>query len=134
MPKQRERALPDIVGLLVIVSQAVVTTIVLLGYSFLYFEIPFPKKLILFVLIYNVIAIAAHMVYRKRERGVKRERGEEGRVLSKGLLIFHSLTSVLAIFFGFLFIHKEITVIIYSTLAVLWLASFSSGVRLYIKK
>ena len=124
----------DRVGLVVILSQAIVTVCILLGFSFIYLEIPFPKNLLLFVLIYDVIAIVVHMVYRKLERAKKREKGEEGRVLSKSLLIFHSLTSVLAIFFAFLFLHEEITAWVLLIILFFWMTSFSSGVRLYIKK
>jgi hypothetical protein len=130
----------DKVGLAVIISQAVVTTIVLLGYSFLYLEMYFPQGFLFCVLVYDVLAIISHMLFRKWERGKagnsrkKNKNGERKNTSTRNIIIFHSMVSALAIFFAFLFIYKEITVMIYSIVTVLWLASFSSGIRLYIKK
>ncbi len=120
-----------LVGLLVTISQTIVTTIVLLGFIFLFFGYFFPRGLITFALLYDVMAIILHMAYRRRER---KEGSGKGMKVRKELLIFHSGTSLLAIAFGFYFLSHLFDGLRLLLLTTLWLASLVSGVIVYAKK
>lgn len=125
------------VGLAVIISQAVVTTIVLLGYSFLYLGIYFPQELLFWVLVYDVLAIVSHMLFRKWERGKasnnsnKNKNGERKNSSTRNIIIFHSIVSVTAIIIAFYFLDEKVSQVLYLSILVTWLASFFSGVMLY---
>ncbi len=125
------------VGLAVSISQAVVTTIVVLGYSFLFLEIYFPNSILFWVLVYEMLAIALHLLFRKWERGKAQgkskggKRNDGGVARVGGIIFFHSAVSVLAIAAAFAFLDGNVTLIPYLIILVSWLVSFSSGVMLY---
>ncbi len=124
----------NLIGLIVIISQTVVTTIVLLGFSFLYFGLYFPLSLLSYILIYDIFAIVMHMLYRRYERKKKGEREESVHAPSKELIIFHSITSALALLIAFLFLRESIDGLALFFVLSLWFSSFISGIFLYIKK
>jgi hypothetical protein len=120
-----------LIGLFVTISQTIVTTIVLLGFSLLFLGYAFPRGLILIALIYDAIAIVLHMLYRRRER---KQGSGKGVKVRKELLIFHAGTSLLAIVSGFYFPSHFFDGPGLLLLITLWLSSFVSGVFVYVEK
>lgn len=120
-----------LVGFFVTISQTIVTTIVLLGFSFLFLGHSFPQGLIAFVLVYDVIAITLHMVYRRRER---KQGSGKGVKVRKELLIFHAGASLLAIVSGFYFLSHFLDGLRFALLMMLWLFSLMSGIFVYAEK
>lgn len=124
----------SLVGLVVIISQSVVTTIVLVCFSLRYFGFTFPYEFLLTALLYDVFAIVTHMLYRKYERGKRIGVVTKALPSRKGLTIFHATSSLLALFFAFYFIKHDTGLIEISFILISWLASFFSGIFLYIRK
>ncbi len=120
-----------LVGLLVTISQTIVTTIVLLGFTLLFFGHPFPRGLITFALVYDVTAIVLHILYRRRERKLGKSAGVK---VKNGLIFFHAATSLLAILCGFYFLSHIFNDLELLLLVILWLLSFLSGLFVFVKK
>jgi len=123
-----------LIGLLVIISQTVVTTIVLLGFCFLYSGYDFPKMIIMGVLIYDCVAIVLHMLYRKREKKLLQNKGAEVFAHKKVLLIIHASASVLAISLGVHLLSISISAESLSLLFILWTISLVTGIIIFYKK
>ena len=122
-----------LIGLLVIISQTIVTTIVLLGFYFLSLGLSFSKGLILGALLYDCVAIVSHVMYRKIERE-RMEVTANRVVISKLLLIVHGSTSVVALVISFFLLQTSLSQASWLFVTSLWIISLTSGAIIFYRK
>lgn len=123
-----------LIGLLVIISQTIVTTVVLIGFFFLYKHLSFSKEIIIVALLYDCIAVLSHMVYRRGEKKLLMSKGIKVFFHNRALLLTHVSTSLLAVVTSFCFLKVTVTLEIFLVAFFLWIISLISGVVIFYKK